>query len=89
VARVSLRLRDRAGGRLRLEIGRREGSYQIPPRPLRIVAHGCPTPNAVHLDGGRLADGTATPGYGVANGRVQVRLVDQGEAHVLEIEPAP
>jgi alpha-glucosidase len=89
VARTSLQLRDRAGGRLRLEMGRREGGYQIPPRPLRIVAHGCSIPDAVHLDGDRLADGTATPGYGVANGRVQVRLLDRGEAHVLEIEPAP
>ena len=89
VARAPLRLWDRAGGRLRLEIGRREGSYAPPERTVRIVAHGCPSPNAVHFDGDRLESGAQPPGYGFSDGRIEVRFTDRGEAHLLEIDPAP
>ena len=89
VARTAVRLWDRAGGRLRLEIGRREGGYEPPRRLLRIGVHACPSPNAVLLDGTRLAAGDATPGQRRRDGRVEVRFEDDGRAHTLEIEPAP
>ena len=89
VARAPLRLWDRAGGRLRLEIGRREGSYALPERTVRIVAHGCPSPDAVHFDGARLESRAQPPGYGFSDGRIEVRFTDRGEAHLLEIDPAP
>jgi alpha-glucosidase len=89
-ARTPLSLWDRAGGRLRLEIGRREGDYAVPARPARIAAHGCPAPDSVHFDGLRLdASASAPTRYRFAEGRVDVRFVDDGEAHVVEIDPAP
>jgi alpha-glucosidase len=88
-ARTPLRLWDRAGGRLRLEIGRREGSYEVPPRRLRIAVHGCPPPDAVRADGAALSEHTDAPGYRFEEGRVHVRLLDRGEGHTVEIEPAP
>jgi len=90
VARTPLNLRDRAGGRLRLEIGRREGAYALPERAARIVAHGCPAPDTVHFDGVRLESGAPAPtSYSFSEGRIEVRFVDRGEAHLLEIDPAP
>lgn len=89
VARTPLQLWHRAGGRLRLEIGRREGEYALPERTVRITVRGSPVPDAVTFDGVRLEGGPALPSYRFGEGRVHVRFTDRGEAHVLEIEPAP
>jgi alpha-glucosidase len=89
VARTALRLWDRAGGRLRLEIGRREGDFEIPVRPVRVVVRGCPAPFGVYLDGHRLSERSASPAYRFADGRVHVRFADRGDGHALEIDPAP
>jgi len=89
VARSELRLWHRAGGRLRLEIGRREGDYAVPPRTLRVSLRCCPAPERVTLDGRRLARRDDAPGYGCEAGRLQVRFEDGGESHVLEVDPAP
>jgi alpha-glucosidase len=88
-ARTSLRLWNRAGGRLRLEIGRREGPYRVPERPLRVVVHGCPPPRAVYLDGARVAAREQPPGWVARDGAVQVHLVDRGAGAAIEIDPAP
>jgi alpha-glucosidase len=89
VAHTPLRLWSRAGGRLRLELGRREGPYAIAERPLRVAVHGCPLPDAVHLDGTQISRGEEPPGWNVVDGRVDVRLVDRGMGASIEIEPAP
>ena len=89
VARTTLRLWDRAGGRLRLELGRREGDFEIPTRPVRVVVRGCPAPLGVYLDGYRLSERRASPAYRFADGRVHVRFADRGDGHALEIDPAP
>jgi alpha-glucosidase len=89
VARTTLRLWGRAGGRLRLEIGRREGGYTVPTRALRVVVRGCPDPTAVRLDGARLLRRAELPGFRAADGRVHVRFVDDGAGANLELEPAP
>jgi alpha-glucosidase len=88
VARTSLRLWSRAGGRLRFELGRRAGPFHVPERRLRVTLHGAAPPTRVLLDGVRLAE-DAVPGYRVADGKVHVTLVDRGEGAALEIEPAP
>jgi alpha-glucosidase len=88
-ARTLLSLRDRAGGRLRLELSRREGAFAVPDRVIRVVAHGCPLPDSVILDSARLASGTGPPGYLARDGRVEVRFEDRGEGHVLELDPCP
>jgi alpha-glucosidase len=88
-ARTSLRLWSRAGGRLRLEIGRREGPFRISERPLRVEVHGCPPPVAVYLDGARLLEQTDAPGWMVRDGRLTVRLMDTGAGASIEIDPAP
>jgi alpha-glucosidase len=87
--RTSLRLWNRAGGRLRLEIGRREGPYRIPERPQRVVVHGCPPPRAVYLDGARVASREQPPGWVARDGAVHVHLVDRGAGAAIEIDPAP
>jgi hypothetical protein len=56
---------------------------------VRIVAHGCPPPDAVHFDGTRLESRGQPPGYGFSDGRIEMRFTDRGEAHLLEIDPAP
>lgn len=89
LARTGLRLWHRAGGRLRLELARREGDFALGPRPLRVSVRACPTPDAVLLDGRRLEPGPEGPGFEAADGRLQVRFSDAGEGHVLEVEPAP
>ena len=89
VARTPLRLWSRAGGRLRLELSRREGPYAIAERTLRVAVHGCPTADAVHLDGMLLDRGQAPPGWNAVDGRVDVRLLDRGVGASIEIEPAP
>ncbi len=89
LARTAFRLWDRAGGRLRLEIGRREGELPVPDRALRVAVRGCPPPRRVVLNGQPLREGRGVPGYAVAQGRLDVRLLDNGAGHTLEVEPAP
>ncbi|MDH3520917.1 MAG: glycoside hydrolase family 31 protein [Myxococcales bacterium] len=88
-ARTSLRLWQRAGGRLRLELGRREGAFPIPDRALHVHIHGCPPPTAVYLDGARLAARESAPGWVAQDGSVIVRLLDRGAGASIEIDPAP
>jgi hypothetical protein len=89
IARTPIRLRDRAAGRLRLEIGRREGGYTIERRPARAVFRGAPPPRGVYLDALPLAAGPGLPGFRAAEGRVEVRFEDDGHARSVELEPAP
>jgi alpha-glucosidase len=89
VARSGLRLWDRRGDRLRVEIGPREGSYEIPERTLQVRVRACPTPELVHLDGQRLEHGNRIPGYHSGDGRLTVRISDHGEGAAIEIEPGP
>ncbi len=89
IAATRLRVSDRRGDRLRLEIARREGDYSIAVRDLRVCLRGTGVPRVVLLDGERLVEGQATPGYRIERGRVQVRLRDAGEVHTVEVEPAP
>ncbi len=88
-ARTQYRLWDRAGGRIRLEISRREGSFELPERPLRVVFHACPAPNSVTRDTLRLAERHITPGYTYEDGCVHIRLADEKMGMTLEIDPAP
>ncbi len=88
-ARTPLRLWTRAGGRLRLELGAREGAFPVAPRPVRVVVHGAGTPRSVLLDARPLEEASATPGYLSAEGRVTVVFRDDGRARALELEPAP
>jgi alpha-glucosidase len=89
VARTRLVLRDRAAQRLRLELGAREGPFPVAPRTVRICVHACPPPRAVWLDASRLPPGRGVPGFVAEEGRVQLRLPDDGRAHAIELEPAP
>jgi len=89
VARTPLRLWHRAGGRLRLELGRRQGSYRIPERPLRVVVRACPPPVGVYLNGSRLEACDELPGYAARDGHLHVRLADSGQGYSLEVDPAP
>ncbi len=89
VAVTPLRLWSNAGGRLRFEIGAREGTFAIPERPLRVSVHACPPPQAVYVDGERLARGDGAPGFSEADCRVDVRLRDRGHGAAIEIAPAP
>jgi alpha-glucosidase len=89
VARSGLRLWDRRGGRLRVEIGPREGSYEIPERTLLVRIRACPPPELVYLDGQRLEHGNGIPGYQAVDGRLAVRVTDRGEGAAIEIEPGP
>jgi hypothetical protein len=88
-ARTPLRLWTRAGGRLRLELGAREGALPLAPRPARVVVRGAAPPRSVLLDARPLEEGSATPGYVAAEGRVSVVFQDDGRARALELEPAP
>jgi len=97
-ARTPLRLRGRAGGRLRLEVGAREGRFAIAPRPLRVALNGCPRPTGVWLDALRLpeaaapdakASGAAAPCWSWRAGVLSVRWIDDGSGRALEVEPAP
>jgi alpha-glucosidase len=89
VARSGYHLWHRAGGRLRLELRRREGAFQIEPRPVRVAIHACPRPTSVFLNGARLAEGGLAPGFSYEAGCVQIRFVDDGDGHTLELDPAP
>lgn len=88
-ARTALRVRDRAGGRLRLELGAREGAFQIATRPVRISFHAAGWPRAVLLDALPLEETAGLPGFERRDGRVEVRFEDDGGARSIEIEPAP
>ena len=88
-ARTRFRLWDRAGGRMRLEISRREGLFELPERALRVVFHSCPAPIAVTRDTLRLEERALAPGYTYEDGCVHVRLADQGKGVTLEVDPAP
>jgi len=88
-ARTPVRLRGRAGGRLRLELGPREGSWDPGRRELAVVVRGAPPPVGVWLDGAPLPSGDGAPGWRHAEGRLRVRLPDDGAPRALEIEPAP
>jgi len=92
--RTPYRLRGRAGGRLRLELGAREGPLSMAPRPLRVALNGCPPPTAVWLDALRLApaapsEADAPGAWSWRAGVLSVRWIDDGTAHTLEVEPAP
>ena len=90
VARTPVRLWHRAGGRLRLEIGRSEGPYTIAPRPVRVCIHASPSPHAVYLDGGRLQARQEAPGWWRGDdGRLHVRLENEGLGCAIELDPAP
>jgi len=86
---TGLRVRDRSADRLRLEISRRSGNYDIGAREVRVCLRGAGQPQAVLLDGEHLAEGHAIPSYRVDRGRVHVRLRDAGEVHSIELEPSP
>jgi alpha-glucosidase len=88
-ASTTLRLWSHAGGRLRFEIGAREGAFEIPERTLRVRVHACPRPQAVFVDGERLEAGGGAPGYAAGDGWVDVRLRDRGRGAAIEIAPAP
>ncbi|MDJ0852868.1 MAG: glycoside hydrolase family 31 protein [Myxococcota bacterium] len=89
VALTTLRLWDRAGGRLRLEIGRRQGGFAVPDRTLRVVVRGCPPPRRVTLNGQPVSERDSPPGYRAVAGRLDVSFTERGEGHSLEVEPAP
>jgi alpha-glucosidase len=93
-ARTPIRLRSRASGRLRLEVGPREGGFAIAPRGVRVAVHGCPPPTSVWVDAVRLpAPGAADEGIGASwtwqGGVLHVRWRDVGSSRSLEVEPAP
>lgn len=89
VARTPIRLFHRAGGRMRLELGARQGAFAIALRPLRIVFHGAVAPRAVRLDARPISERGAAPGYWVRDGAVHVLVEDDGRAHAIEVDPAP
>src|SRR5262249_49809931 len=88
-AETALRLWSNAGGRLRFEIGAREGAFEIAGRALRVRIHGCPAPQAVFVDGERLDAGDGAPGFVAGDGFVDVRLRDRGRGAAIEVAPAP
>lgn len=89
VARTPLRLRDRAGGRLRLELGAREGTYAIAARPARVVFHAAAMARSVLLDALPLEEIAGAPGFVRREGRIEVRFEDDGGSRSIELEPAP
>jgi len=89
VTRTRMRVRDRAAGRLRLEIARRDGDYDVGERTVRVCFRGVGRPSEVRLGGEPLPRGHALPSYRCESGRVHVRFRDAGEVHTIELEPAP
>ena len=69
-----------AGGRLTLSVA---GPFTPPARRFEFILHAVAAPHAVALDGQRLpaADWSAE-----ADGRLVIRLVDDGRAHTLELQ---
>jgi hypothetical protein len=93
-ARTPIRLRSRASGRLRLEVGPRDGELAIAPRTVRVAVHACPAPTTVWIDAVKLPRaGVTDPELGAswswAGGVLQVLWRDDGASRSLEIEPAP
>jgi len=82
-------VRDRAGGRLRLELGPREGGFAVPNRRVRAVFHAALPPRQVYLDARPLAPGSVLPGFASTDGRVEVMFEDDGHARSIELDPAP
>jgi hypothetical protein len=85
LARTPLRLR-RSAGALHIEIGPREGAYAVPRRPARVVLRGVPPPSRVLLDGLPLESEDAARGYVWRDGRLHIRLEDDGAHHALTVE---
>lgn len=93
-ARTPVRLRSRAGGRLRLEVGGREGEFEIAPRTVRVAVHACPPPTSVWVDAVRLPvagrnDEEVGASWHWEGGVLHARWSDFGTARSLEIDPAP
>ncbi|RIK96943.1 MAG: alpha-glucosidase [Proteobacteria bacterium] len=92
-ARTPVRLRGRASGRLRLEVGPREGGFAVAPRIVRVAVHGCPPPSSVWVDAVRLAPGAVDEEVGASwsweGGVLHVRWRDAGTSRSLEVDPAP
>jgi hypothetical protein len=93
-ARTPVRLRSRAGGRLRLEVGGREGAFEIGARTVRVAVHGCPRPNSMWVDAVRLpvagrTDAAVGAIWHWEGGVLHVRWTDSGSARSLEVDPAP
>jgi len=85
-ARTELRMWNRAGGRLRLEIGRREGSFAVPPRILRASFRAVGPPRAVFWNAEAIPRRESAPGFRCDGARVHVRLPDRGEGHTVELD---
>jgi alpha-glucosidase len=93
-SRTPIRLRSRASGRLRLEVGPREGEFAIEPRRVRVAVHGCPAPTSIRVDAVRLPrPGVTDPELDASwtwdGGVLQVLWRDDGRSRSLEVEPAP
>jgi alpha-glucosidase len=93
-ARTHVRLRSRAGGRLRLEVSGREGEFAIDARAVRVAVHGCPPPSSVWVDAVRLpvagrSDDEVGATWHWEGGVLHVRWTDSGAARSLEVDPAP
>jgi alpha-glucosidase len=93
-ARTTVRLRSRASGRLRLEVGPREGGFAIAPRLVRAAIHGCPPPTGVWVDAVRLPaadvpDEAIGATWSWESGVLHVRWRDLGTSRSIEVEPAP
>ena len=89
-----MRLRSRAGGRLRLEVSGREGEFAIDARAVRVAVHGCPPPSSVWVDAVRLPvagrpDDEVGATWHWEGGVLHVRWTDSGAARSLEVDPAP
>ncbi len=89
VATTELRMRARAGGRLRVEIGARKGTHRVPERVVPVIIRGAVWPETVMLDASPIACGEGPSTWSYRNGRLCVRYLDDGGAHSIEIEPAP
>ncbi len=89
VARTALRVLDRAGGRLRLEIAARRGGFEIAPRPVRVVFHAASSARVVRLDAVEVADDAGLPSVRRNGSRIELRFEDDGRSRSVELEPAP
>jgi alpha-glucosidase len=89
VARTPIRLFHRAGGRMRLELGARQGAFPVPERTVRAVFHGSPPPRSLLFDARAIRERITAPGFVARDGRVHVFFTDDGRAHAIELEPAP
>ena len=85
---VRVRLFASVGGRMRLELGRREGRSRAA-RTLQVRIHACSRAEEVALDGDLLMAGDGVPGWRHQGGRLIVSLRDDGRGAGLEIAPVP